>query len=152
LLRSPPDRRMVAEPWRSQGAGTRRCKRRAPTCHTHRIWPARMTDTIPITPKSKPPPRHRARGIKPTTKAMQKAFWVEVAPRFRYTRKVLHIAEQDAAAAMRMSLKTYRRWETGENHAENRRGVFNFAKTYGTTFDWLLWGVGDAPRPKLRVV
>jgi hypothetical protein len=69
---------------------------------------------------------------------------------------VLHIAEQEAAAAMRMSLKTYRRWEAGEDHMENRRGVFNFAKTYGTTFDWLLFGVGVgvgvAPRPKLRIV
>jgi DNA-binding transcriptional regulator YiaG len=32
---------------------------------------------------------------------------------------VLHIAEQEAAAAMRMSLKTYRRWEAGEDHMEN---------------------------------
>jgi hypothetical protein len=94
-----------------------------------------MPEKTPTTPKLKPPPRHRPRGIRPTTKAMQRAFWIEVAARFRYARKVLHIAEQDAAAAMRMSLKTYRRWEAGEHHMDNNLGVFNSAKTYGTTFD-----------------
>jgi hypothetical protein len=111
-----------------------------------------MPEKTSSTSKSKPPTRHRPRGIRPTTLAMQRAFWVEVAARLRYTRTVLHIAEQDAAAAMRLPLKTYRKWEAGQNHMENRAGVANFVRTYGVTLDWLLLGVGDAPRPKLRVV
>jgi transcriptional regulator with XRE-family HTH domain len=60
-----------------------------------------------------------------------KQFWADVGERLKLTRHLLNIAEQEAADAMLVTLRTYCRWERGDLHQDNLVGVLNFCETYG---------------------
>ena len=53
-------------------------------------------------------------------------FWTDVAERLKSTRHLLGISEDEAAAAMHVTLKTYRKWERAERHRDNVMGVLAF--------------------------
>jgi hypothetical protein len=55
-------------------------------------------------------------------------------------------------AALRLTLRTYEKWESGKPSRSNHFGVFRFAKTYGLTLDWLIAGDGEPPRFRPRLV
>jgi transcriptional regulator with XRE-family HTH domain len=52
------------------------------------------------------------------------------------------ISEEQAAAALCVSVKTYQKWETGQKHRDNHQGVLNLAKTFGVSLSWLIAGIG----------
>jgi transcriptional regulator with XRE-family HTH domain len=84
-----------------------------------------------------------------------KQIWTGVAERLKLTRHLLNITEAEAAAAMFITVKTYRKWERGEHHRDNVDGVIHFAKKYGFSYGWLFAGDGycyPPPRFKLRLV
>jgi transcriptional regulator with XRE-family HTH domain len=83
-----------------------------------------------------------------------KQFWADVGERLKLTRHLLNIAEQEAADAMLVTLRTYCRWERGDLHQDNLVGVLNFCETYGLDYAWLLGDLkhSDPPRFRLRLV
>jgi transcriptional regulator with XRE-family HTH domain len=83
-----------------------------------------------------------------------KRFWIDVGGRLKLTRHLLNITEEEAAAAMFITLRTYRKWERGELHQQNHFGVFSFCETYGVAYEWLFGGIkhGDPPQFRLRLV
>lgn len=83
-----------------------------------------------------------------------KQFWAGVAERLKLLRHLLGISEQEAAAAMWLTLTTYRKWERGERHQDNHFGAFNFCSQYNIEYLWLFGGPkdGSPPRFKLRLV
>jgi transcriptional regulator with XRE-family HTH domain len=83
-----------------------------------------------------------------------KRFWIGVGARLKLTRHLLNISEQEAADALLVTLRTYRKWECGELHQQNHYGIFNFCETYGVACEWLFGGIkhGDPPRFRLRLV
>ena len=83
-----------------------------------------------------------------------KQFWAPVAERLKLTRHLLGISEQQAADALLITLRTYRKWERNEPHRNNHAGVFNFGDRYGLEYCWLLFGPehGQPPRFRPRLV
>jgi transcriptional regulator with XRE-family HTH domain len=84
-----------------------------------------------------------------------KQMWAGVAERLKLVRYLLNLSEKEAAAAMFITVKTYRKWETGERHRDNMHGVIRFAKKYGFSYGWLFAGPGypgEPPRFRLRLV
>jgi ribosome-binding protein aMBF1 (putative translation factor) len=81
-------------------------------------------------------------------------YWRDFAQRLQIARKRLGISEPEAAAALRVTLRTYRKWERGQRHRENHLGVANFSQTLGVSIDWLVGGEewGSPPRFRLRCV
>jgi transcriptional regulator with XRE-family HTH domain len=70
--------------------------------------------------------------------------WDAVARRMRIARLALGITEQEAAAAWRVTLRTYRKWEAG---SPPRSGTWNFccfAEKFNVSLDWLI--AGDTSR------
>jgi len=71
-------------------------------------------------------------------------FYRPLGHRLRVVRLALDITEQEAAAAAGLSIRTYRRWESG--CPQKRRGgtnnLLSFAEKYDVSLDWLLCGVG----------
>jgi ribosome-binding protein aMBF1 (putative translation factor) len=76
-------------------------------------------------------------------------FWRAVGERLQYARRMFGISEREAAAALFVTLRTYRKGERGQRHREN---VVNYARTYCVTLDWLCGGAGPPPRFRLRAV
>jgi transcriptional regulator with XRE-family HTH domain len=65
--------------------------------------------------------------------------WRAVYRRLPITRLVLGISDTEAAAAARVSLRTYRKWEAGHDRPTNT-GILAFAYAYDVSFDWLANG------------
>lgn len=65
--------------------------------------------------------------------------WCAVYGRLPITRLVLDISESEAAAAARVSLRTYRKWEAGHDRPTNT-GILAFAFSCGVSLDWLVHG------------
>jgi transcriptional regulator with XRE-family HTH domain len=81
-----------------------------------------------------------------------KKFWADVAERLKLTRHLLGISEDEAAAAMHVSMRTYRKWERAERHRDNVMGVLAFCEKYGVSYGWLFGGDSyPAPRPRFRL-
>jgi hypothetical protein len=80
------------------------------------------------------------------------ALWREVGERLRLVRDRLGLSEPEAAAAMLITLRTYRKWERGERHGNNTNGVLASCRKHGMTLDWLFAGDGDPPRWRPRLV
>ena len=78
-------------------------------------------------------------------------FWTDVAERLKSTRHLLGISEDEAAAAMLVTLKTYRKWERAERHRDNVMGVLAFCEKYGVSYGWLFAGSDYAPPPRFRL-
>lgn len=75
-------------------------------------------------------------------------WWrTDFAHRLRLLREVLHISEQEAAAALFVSVRTYRRYERAERIRNNHFGVMNLAKVFGVSLDWLIAGEGPVLLP-----
>jgi transcriptional regulator with XRE-family HTH domain len=81
----------------------------------------------------------------------ERRFWLDVAARLKLTRHLLNISEAEAAAAMYVSLRTYRRWERAEPHRDNVIGVLAFCEKYGVSYGWLFAGPDYAPPPRFRL-
>jgi len=69
-------------------------------------------------------------------------YWRDFAERLRRSRVLRGISEKKAAAALCVSVKTYRKWETGQRHRDNHYGISNFASTFGISLNWLIAGIG----------
>jgi transcriptional regulator with XRE-family HTH domain len=52
-----------------------------------------------------------------------KRFWIDVGRRLKLTRHLLNISEQEAADALLVTLRTYRKWECRELHQQNHYGI-----------------------------
>ena len=64
--------------------------------------------------------------------------WRKVGKRLRLVRLALEKSEEEAAAAYRVTLRTYRRYEGG---APQRTAAFlNFCEAYDVSLDWLALG------------
>jgi hypothetical protein len=72
------------------------------------------------------------------------ALWYHMAfaHRVRPLRKALRISEQEAADALCVTLKTYRKYETAERVRTNHQGINNFARTFGISLECLIAGEG----------
>jgi DNA-binding transcriptional regulator YiaG len=87
--------------------------------------------------------------------ANSREFWAAYAKRLRFARAALDITERDAAEALGITLRTYRRWEKGGLHRDNSLwGEVQFAEKYDLSVAWLVGGTqhGQPPGFKLRVV
>jgi transcriptional regulator with XRE-family HTH domain len=65
--------------------------------------------------------------------------WRAVYRRLPTTRLLLGISETEAAAAARVSLRTYRKWEAGHDRPTDT-GILAFAYAYDVSLDWLANG------------
>jgi transcriptional regulator with XRE-family HTH domain len=74
-----------------------------------------------------------------TPKSSARIDWRAVYRRLRVTRLVLGISETEAAAAARVSLRTYRKWEAGHDRPTDT-GILAFAYAYDVSLDWLANG------------
>jgi transcriptional regulator with XRE-family HTH domain len=74
-----------------------------------------------------------------TSKSSPRVDWCAVYRRLPITRLVLGISETEAAAAARVSLRTYRKWEAGHGRPTNT-GILAFAFAYNVSLDWLANG------------
>jgi transcriptional regulator with XRE-family HTH domain len=74
-----------------------------------------------------------------TSKNSRDIDWRAVYSRLPITRLVLGISEAEAAAAARVSLRTYRKWEAGHDRPTNT-GILAFAFAYDVSLDWLVNG------------
>jgi transcriptional regulator with XRE-family HTH domain len=74
-----------------------------------------------------------------TSKNSPRIDWRAVYSRLPITRLVLGISEAEAAAAARVSLRTYRKWEAG-NDRPTDTGLLAFAFAYDVSLDWLVNG------------
>jgi len=69
-------------------------------------------------------------------------YW-DFGRRLRVTRLALGITEVEAAAAWRITLHTYQKWEAGLPGRLKHSGLLSFAKKYDVSFNWLLDGSGE---------
>jgi transcriptional regulator with XRE-family HTH domain len=74
-----------------------------------------------------------------TSKNSSRINWSAVYRRLPVTRLVLGISETEAAAAARVSLRTYRKWEAGHDR-QTDTGILAFAFAYDVSLDWLVKG------------
>jgi transcriptional regulator with XRE-family HTH domain len=81
----------------------------------------------------------------------EKQMWAGVAERLKLIRYLLDVSEEEAAAAMFITPRTYRRWERAEPHRDNLRGIFHYAKKYNFSYGWLFAGPDYAPPPRFRL-
>jgi transcriptional regulator with XRE-family HTH domain len=83
-----------------------------------------------------------------------KQFWADVGERLKLARHLLNITEQEAADAMLVTLRTYRRWERGDLHRDHLYGVFHYCEVHDVDYAWLFGDLkhSEAPRFKLRLV
>jgi transcriptional regulator with XRE-family HTH domain len=65
--------------------------------------------------------------------------WRAIYRRLPITRLVLGISEAEAAAAARVSLRTYRKWEAGHDRPTDT-GILAFAFAYDVSLEWLANG------------
>jgi Helix-turn-helix domain len=78
----------------------------------------------------------------------------EVGQRLRIARMRLCISEQEAAAAAKVTLTTWRKYEAGGG-GYCTIPIVNFGQHFGLSLDWLFVGDGPAPayrRPTLSVI
>jgi transcriptional regulator with XRE-family HTH domain len=68
--------------------------------------------------------------------------WRAVGRRLRVTRSALGITEQKVAEAFGVSLRTYRRYESGRRQRSAAPAV-NFARRYDVSLDWIFDGDTD---------
>jgi transcriptional regulator with XRE-family HTH domain len=68
-----------------------------------------------------------------------------LAHRLRAVRIALEITESAAAAACKVSLRAYRKWEAG-GPQRNCLTLSGFAKTFDVSLAWISWGAGDHPK------
>jgi transcriptional regulator with XRE-family HTH domain len=69
--------------------------------------------------------------------------YVAIGRRLRIARAALNLSEEEAAEACEVTLRTYRRWESGSpiaTHCEYQ--LINFAAGHDISLDWLLAGNG----------
>lgn len=66
--------------------------------------------------------------------------WQAYGRRLRLARLTLGISEAGAAAAHRVTLRTYRRWEAGARQSGRPEPMVSFAERYGVSIDWLVFG------------
>ena len=74
-----------------------------------------------------------------TSKNSSHIDWRAVYRRLPITRRVLGISETEAAAAARVSVRTYRKWEAGHDRPTNT-GILAFAFAYDVSLNWLAKG------------
>jgi DNA-binding XRE family transcriptional regulator len=96
--------------------------------------------------------RDKAGAPTSASQARKLAWWSEFGERLQLARSRLGITKDEAAAALRLTLRTYEKWESGKPGRSNHSGVFCFAETYGLTLDWLIAGDGEPPRFRPRLV
>lgn len=77
-------------------------------------------------------------------KEMQDQYWREFGARLRQVRERLGLSEEAAAADLRVSLPTYRRWEAGERARPRTVHVADFCTKHNISMDWFF--VGDLCR------
>jgi ribosome-binding protein aMBF1 (putative translation factor) len=70
--------------------------------------------------------------------------------RLRVARLELGITDVEAAAAWRITLRTYRRRETGVSFPNSPFGLFSFVEKYDVSVDWLIKGSVDMWLPSRR--
>lgn len=74
----------------------------------------------------------------------ERLAWYRVfGSRLCITRQALGITEVEAAAAWRITLRTYQKWEAGLPGRCKHSGLLSFAKKYDVSFNWLLDGSGE---------
>ena len=71
--------------------------------------------------------------------------------RLRLTRLTLGVTEGEAAAALGITLRTYRRWEARRWPPVSAGPVLAFAEIYDVNIDWLIKGEGFGLKPHLTV-
>jgi hypothetical protein len=72
-----------------------------------------------------------------------------LAHRLRLLREALKNSEQEAAKAMGVAVRTYRRYERAERTQPNHFGFKDFAETYGVSLNWLMGCGGPVLRNTL---
>jgi hypothetical protein len=74
----------------------------------------------------------------------QDGIWyrIDFAHRLRLLRKALQFSEQEAADALCVTLRTYRRYERAQPTRPNHPGIQDFAERFGVSINWLLAGEG----------
>ena len=74
----------------------------------------------------------------------KKTFYQQSGERMRMMRKLLGISEREAAEALGVTVRTYRKWETGkETRGLQYRRLDEYCDAYGVRFSWLACGEGN---------
>jgi transcriptional regulator with XRE-family HTH domain len=63
--------------------------------------------------------------------------------RLNAARLALKLSEQEAANAMRITVKTYRKWEAGGLKRGGMAHIVSFCEAYDVSASWLLAGEGS---------
>jgi transcriptional regulator with XRE-family HTH domain len=71
--------------------------------------------------------------------------------RLRIARLTLGVTEREAASALGITLRTYRKWEARRWPPVQAGPVLAFAETYDVNLDWLISGKGFGLKPHLTV-
>jgi transcriptional regulator with XRE-family HTH domain len=79
-------------------------------------------------------------------------FWRGFGQRLRIARVSAGKSESEAAAALEMTVRTYRRWESGLPGRGHQLSIPRFAEACDVTLVWLFCGGGPGPRTRLRLV
>lgn len=85
----------------------------------------------------------RARQFRP------RKTWRGYGRRLRLARLTLGVTEGEAAAALGITLQTYRRWEARRWPPVSAGPVLAFAEIYNVSIDWLICGEGFGLGPHL---
>lgn len=77
------------------------------------------------------------------------ASWRGYGHRLRIARLTLGVTEGEAAAALGITLRTYRKWEARRWPPVSAGPVLAFAEIYNVNIDWLICGEGFGLGPHL---
>jgi DNA-binding XRE family transcriptional regulator len=77
--------------------------------------------------------------------------WAAVSQRLRVARLALGLTEQEAAAELRVTRRTYRKWESGGCRLLNHTARWTpFMRKHGLSYDWLIDGDGARVGKRLQ--
>jgi transcriptional regulator with XRE-family HTH domain len=65
-------------------------------------------------------------------------YWVDFAERLKLARHQLGISKAEAATALGITLRTYRKYERAERHRCDAFAMLDFCKSYDVDFEWFL--------------
>jgi transcriptional regulator with XRE-family HTH domain len=68
--------------------------------------------------------------------------WIGHGRRLRVARLALGVTEKEAASAATVTLRTWRKWESGAVPRGNIFKLVSFADKYDVSLDWLITGDG----------
>lgn len=69
-------------------------------------------------------------------------------PRLRATRLALGLTEAEAAAVVHTTVRTWRRREAGLPGSWWHYEIHLLVTAYELSYDWLIAGIGEPPRPR----